>query len=127
MFAYPSEDFYANVKVEILPELSYEKSKKALIDNFNYLLASGDSRRNYTLKPHINGFEIQGLDRGKREGGVLGVYLLFNDPTRTAITIYMLNQEPPLRFKTIEEYAVLRDRFLSGYTGCIRKGLNSHP
>jgi len=127
MFAYPGESFYANVKVEILPEPGYEKSKKALMDNFDYLLASGDNRRNYALKPHMNGFEIQGLDRSKREGGVLGIYLLFNDATRTVLTIYMLNQEPPERFTTIEEYAALRDRFLSGYTSCIRKALDSHP
>jgi hypothetical protein len=123
MFAYPDEDFYANVKVELLPEESYAQSKTALIDNFEYILASGDNTRNYALKPKLNGFEIQGLDRSKREGGVLGIYLLFEDATRTVVTIYFLNQEPPKRFKTMEEYAVLRDRFLNSYTSCIRAGL----
>jgi hypothetical protein len=123
MFAYPGEDFYANVKVEILPEEGFSDSKKALISNFEQILASGDDARNYRLKPTLNGFEIQGLDRSKREGGVLGIYLLFNDATRTVITIYMLNQEPPKRFRTIEEYAALRDRFLNEYTSCVRKGL----
>lgn len=127
MFAYPGEDFYANVKVELLPAPGYEQTKKALIANFEYLLASGDNSRNYALKPHLNGFDIQGLDRSKREGGVLGVYLLFDDATHTVLTIYMLNQEPPHRFRTMEEYATLRDAFLSGYTGCIRKGLKTRP
>jgi hypothetical protein len=127
MFAYPGEDFYANVKVELLPEQGYNQAKKALITNFEYILASGDNSRNYALKPHMNGFEIQGLDRGKREGGVLGIYLLFDDPTRTVVTIYMLNQEPPRRFKTMEEYARLRDSFLTGYTACIRKNLKTQP
>jgi hypothetical protein len=31
------------------------------------------------MKPRLNGFEIQGLDRSKREGGVLGIYLFFDD------------------------------------------------
>ena len=127
MFAYPDEDFYANVKVEILPDEGYEKSKAALIGNFDYVLASGDNSRNYKLKPQVNGFQIQGLDRTKREGGVLGIYLLFDDPTRTVMTIYFLNQEPPKRFKTMEEYAVIRDQFLNNYTSCIRQSLHVAP
>lgn len=42
MFAYPDKDFYANVKVEILPEKNYAATKQSLIDNFDYVLASGD-------------------------------------------------------------------------------------
>lgn len=125
MFAYPGEDFYANVKVEVLPATNWDDLRTALADNFDFLLASGDDVRNYRLKPQINGFAVQGQDRPKREGGVLGFYLLFENTTHTAITIYFLNQEPAVRFKTLEEYAVLRDRFLNEYTACIRKGLAS--
>ncbi|HTD95692.1 MAG TPA: hypothetical protein VK627_02135 [Edaphobacter sp.] len=124
MFAYPDEEFYANVKVEILPSEGYFESKEALISDFEHTLA-GDNSRNYSLKPHLNGFEIQGLDRSRREGGVLGIYLFFDDPNHTVTTIYFLNQEPPKRFKTMQEYAVVRDRFLNEYTSCIRKAL--HP
>jgi hypothetical protein len=129
MFAYPGENFYANVKVEILPAEGYAASKEALISAFEHTLASDDNSRNYALKPRLNGFEIQGLDRSKREGGVLGIYLFFDDPTRAVTTIYFLNQEPPKRFKTMQEYATLRDRFLNEYTSCIRKAitLNSEP
>ena len=123
MFAYPKEDFYANVKVEILPAEGYAASKDALISDFEHTLATDDNSRNYALKRRLNQFDIQGLDRSKREGGVLGVYLLFDDPTRTVITIYFLNQEPPKRFHNMQEYAVIRDRFLNEYTFCIRKAL----
>lgn len=123
MFAYPNEDFYANVKVEILPTENYAASKDALTNEFEYILASGDTSRNYSLKAHLNGFEIQGLDRNKREGGVLGIYLLFDNPSRTVTTIYFLNQDSPTHFKTMAEYATLRDHFLAGYTSCIRKAL----
>src|SRR4249919_1978035 len=100
---------YANLKVEILPEGGYSDPKKALEGNFDYILASGDNQRNHKLKPPLNGLEIQGLDRSKREGGVLGIYLPFDDATRTVTTIYFLNQEPPKRFTTMEEYSALRD------------------
>jgi hypothetical protein len=123
MFAYPDEDFYANVKVEILPKDGYADSKKALTGEFEKILAADDNSRNYKLKPQLNGFDIQGLDRSKREGGVLGIYLLFDDPTRTVMTIYFLNQEPPKRFRTMEEYGAVRDHFLAEYTTCIRSGI----
>jgi hypothetical protein len=123
MFAYPGEDFYANVKVEILPADTWSDARNTLSENFDYLLASGDDVRNYSLRPDLNGFSIAGQDRTKREGGVLGFYLLSDNTTHTVITIYFLNQEPP--FKTMQEYAVLRDRFLNGYTACIRKNLQS--
>ena len=61
-FGYSEQEPYANVDVESIPDASYAKSKAALIDNFEYVLASGDDVRNYKLKPKLNGFEIQGLD-----------------------------------------------------------------
>jgi hypothetical protein len=123
MFAYPGEDFYANVKVEVLPADTWSDARTTLSENFDYLLASGDDVRNYRLQPELNGFPVEGQDRAKREGGVLGFYLLFENATHTVITIYFLNQEPPVKFHTIQEYAVLRDRFLNGYTACIRRAL----
>src|SRR5437868_13518606 len=114
MFAYPEKDFYANVKVEILPEKNYAETRKFLIDSFDYTLASDDgSTRNYGLKSMQHGLDVRGLDRGKLEGGVLGLYLLLDDSSRMVTTIYFLNQEPKDRsFQTMEEYRVQRDRFL---------------
>ena len=125
MFAYPGEDFYLNMKVERLDAETYATSKAHLIDNFDYLLASGDNVRNYRLKPSLNGFDVSGLDRSKREGGVLGIYLLFDNASHTAMTLYFLNQEPPKRFQTMEQYAALRDAFLRSYTTCVRHELGS--
>jgi hypothetical protein len=120
MFAYPDKDFYANVKVEILPEKNYAETRQFLIDSFDYTLASGgENTRNYGLKPTLNGLDVRGLDRDKLEGGVLGLYLLLDDPSRMVTTIYFLNQEPKGRsFQTMEEYRAMRDRFLGTYTAC---------
>jgi hypothetical protein len=123
MFAYPDKDFYANVKVEILPEKNYAETRQSLIDNFDYMLNSeAGNTRNYGLKPVLNGLDVRGLDRDKLEGGVLAVYLLLDDPSRMVTTIYLLNQEPNDRsFQTLEEYRVQRDRFLATYTSCVGK------
>jgi len=120
MFAYPGKEFYANVKVEILPEKDYAKTREILIDNFDHILASGGgTTRNYGLKAMLNGLDARGLDREKLEGGVLGIYLLLDDTSRILTTIYFLNQEPEGRsFQTMEEYRVARDRFLDTYSAC---------
>ena len=121
MFAYPDKDFYANVKVEILPEKNYAETRQFLIDSFDYTLASGDGdTRNYGLKPMQHGLDVRGLDRDKLEGGVLGLYLLLDDTSRIVTTIYFLNQEPKDRsFQTMEEYRAMRDLFLGTYTACV--------
>jgi hypothetical protein len=121
MFAYPDKDFYANVKVEILPEKNYAESRQFLIDSFDYALASGkETTRNYGLKPMLNSLDVRGQDRDKLEGGMLGLYLLFDDASRMVTTIYFLNQEPKDRsFQTMEEYRATRDRFLATYTTCV--------
>lgn len=122
MFAYPNADFYTNVKAELLSADSYSQSKQSLLDNFQHL-AHGNTV-NTVLRSPLNGFEVHGLDREKIEGGVLGIYLLFDDATHVATTIYMLNQEPQSRkFQTMDEYRSVHDRFLPSYTGCIRSNL----
>ena len=93
--------------------------KGYLLENFEHM-AHGNTV-NKDLTTPLNGFEAHGLDRERLEGGVLGVYLLFDDPAHSVTTIYLLNQEPQDRkFQTIEEYQSLRDRFLRSYTACIR-------
>lgn len=124
MFAYPDTDFYANVKAELLPAANYPQLKQFLLDNFQYL-AHGNIV-NSSLHSPLNGFEAHGLDREKLEGGVLGIYLLFDNSAHVVTTIYLLNQEPQSRkFQTIEEYRQLRDRFLVSYSACVRKNQQS--
>lgn len=119
MFAYPDTDFYANVKAELLPSGEYPQLKRYLLANFDHL-AHGN-KVNTALRSPLNGFEVHGLDREKLEGGVLGVYLLFDNSAHIVTTVYLLNQEPQARkFQTLGEYGELRDQFLDAYAACIR-------
>jgi hypothetical protein len=119
MLAYPDTDFYANVKADLLPAEKYPELKKDLLDNFQHL-AHGNTV-NTAMRSPLNGLEVHGLDRDKLEGGVLGVYLLFDNDAHLVTIIYLLNQEPQSRkFQTIGEYHTLRDQFLAAYTGCIQ-------
>jgi len=122
-FSYPSTSFFATVKVEQLPPDSFDQGKTDLISNFDHILAGGDdSARNmsFALRPHLNGFEVYGLDRKKLEGNTLGIYLLIDNRTHIIASVFFLNQEPKLRkFSTLAEYANLRDHFLDAYTSCV--------
>ncbi len=120
MFAYPGTDFYANVKAEQLPAVHHSQLKQILLDSLQHL-APGNTI-NPSLNSPINGLEAHGLDRNTLEGGVLGIYLLFDNSSRIVTTIYFLNQEPQNRkFQTLDEYHQLREQFLKSYSSCIRK------
>jgi len=124
MFAYPDTDFYANVKTELLPSANYSQLKQIVLDGLQHL-APGNTI-NVSLKSPINGLEAHGLDRNKLDGGVLGVYLFFDNTAHVVTTIYFLNQEPQSRkFQTLDEYRLLRDRFLDSYSSCIQKNQQS--
>ncbi len=120
---YPDQDFYANLRVEKLAAKGFRAQKATLIEEFNHTLAqSPEGSRNYSLPARKRGFEIYGLDRNRLGGGVLGIYLFFDDLNRIATTIYFLNQDAATRpFQTMEQYAKLRDQFLDSYTACVRK------
>jgi hypothetical protein len=123
MFAYPMTDFYANVKAELLPADQYAALKQTLLANLHFLESEkGGPSPAEALPAGLHGFEVHGNDRAKLEGGVLGMYLMFDDQARVATTIYFLNQHAwERRFQTMEEYGRLRDRFLRTYTGCVRQ------
>jgi hypothetical protein len=123
MLAYPFTDFFANVKAEELPEDRYPALKAALLANLAYLESQpGGPEDARSLPANLHGFEVHGNNRSKLEGSVLGMYLLFDDPAHVATTIYFLNQESWRRsFQTMEDYARLRDQFLTTYTGCVRE------
>lgn len=124
-FAYPGEQPFANVKVELLPAATYAAEKTDLISEFDKINATGnDTQRNYTMKPTLNGFQIQGFDRTALDGKVLGIYLLFDNAHHVATTAYFLNAPVGQRkFDSLNEYTGLREGFLNAYTVCVRKAL----
>jgi hypothetical protein len=123
-FAYPGADAYASVKVELLPEPNFLANRKLLTDDFEDILASDKGVvRNTTRKSPFNGFSINGMDRTTMQGTTLGIYLLIDDRTRIATTVYLLNPKKGA-MKTPEDYARKRDTFLFNYTKCIRNNQN---
>ena len=67
----------------------------------------------------MSGFGAVGLDRIAVTGTTLGIYLLLDDRTHIATTVYLLNP-PQSKFKVTADYARARDTFLYNYTRCVR-------
>jgi hypothetical protein len=123
MFQYPLTDFFADAKVELLPAARYAELKQTLLSNLHFLESErGGPTPARALPVGLHGFEVHGNDRQKLEGNVVGMYLLFDDKTHVATTVYFLNQQSWQRkFQTMDEYGRLRDNFLRNYPGCVRE------
>lgn len=123
-FAYPGAEPYASVKVEQMPADNYAANRRLLLDDFDDIIASDAMvARNTTHGATLSGFAAVGLDRIAVTGTTLGIYMLLDDRTHVAATVYLLNP-PQSKFKLPAEYARARDTFLYNYTRCIRNNQN---
>jgi len=119
LIAYQNEPF-VNLKAEQFDKTRYSTDKQSLIDSLES--SAKDSPNMESEKPtksKMGRFESYAINRTKLEGGVLSIYLWFDDSGAQVLTAYILNDEPAVRkFKTIDEYRNLRDRFLQELNGC---------
>jgi hypothetical protein len=123
-FAYPGAQPFASVKVEQLPAENYTANRKLLLDDFDDIIASDKMvSKNNTHGTTMSGFPVVGLDRIVVSGTTLGIYMLLDDHTHVASTVYLLNP-PQSKFKVAADYARARDTFLYNYTRCVRNNQN---
>jgi hypothetical protein len=123
-FAYTGAAPFASVKVEQLPADNWTTNRRLLLEDFDDIVASDKGvTRNAQRGPTLSAFSVVGLDRKAIEGNTLGIYLLLDDRTHVAATVYLLNP-PQSKFKTLSEYASARDTFLYNYTRCVRNNQN---
>lgn len=121
-FAYPGTDVFVNLKVEQSTPQSYSQDKEIILESMKWALSKSKAINEKEMrKITVNGFELQGYDRNVLGFGiVIGTYVFFEDNTQKVITVYFLNQKSNQRKpQTIEEYYVLRDKFLQQYTSCV--------
>jgi len=134
MLAYPGSDFFANLKVERSEDARYPDDKRAVVAHMEYMATRSSEWAGVSVplehRTH-KGLDLYSIDWHTIDfyipnnpvtlgGGPIGTYVLFEDARRLIVTVYFLNQRPERRrFQTIEEYRVLRDRFLESYTTCL--------
>lgn len=118
---------FVNFKAEQLSKTNFQRDKKTLISNLEYLITHTEGMEsNKPQQSALNGFDVYALNRKQLEGGVLSIYLLFQDSAQVVVTLYLLNTPPEApKFSTIQQYQGLRDKFLNSYTVCASKHLNT--
>jgi len=119
LIAYQNEPF-VNLKAEQFDKTRYSTDKQSLIDSLeSSAKGTPNMESEKPTKSKVGRFESYAINRTKLEGGVLSIYLWFDDSGAQVLTAYLLNDEPAARkFKTIDEYRNLRDRFLQKLSGC---------
>lgn len=120
LIAYRQEEAFVNLKAEQLDKARYLADKQALIASLE-TSAKGtpNMESDKPAKSKFGRFESYGINRTKLEGGVLSIYLFFDDSAAQVLTAYILNDEPENRkFQTIDDYHELRDRFLRKLSAC---------
>lgn len=116
---------FVNFKAERLGKSNYLRDKNALISSLEYAATTSQGMEsNKPQQSSLGGFDLYSIDRKQLEGGVLSIYLLFQDSEQIAVTLYLLNTPPEApKFGTMEEYHRLRDNFLNSYVACAGKHL----
>lgn len=119
LVTYQDSEPFANVKVERFPKATYTQEKTNLLNSLEYL----DSKPGMDPKVQTaskNGLTLYGISRNELKGAVLSIYNVFLDDRHVAIGMYLLNAEAADRkFKTIDEYKEIRDKFLDAYSKCV--------
>ena len=118
MLAYPSTDFFANLKLELSQDSRYPQDKQTVVESLRYLSnqSSREARTSVPIeRPAYRGVDVYGVNFPTIDfyiennpptlgGGPIGTYVLFDDPRKVIVTVYFLNQRPGgRRFKTTEE------------------------
>ncbi len=121
VFVNRDNGFKVNMKIEQSDSQDYLRDKQVIVESLKWVLSTSiemDARGIKTSR--MKRFETYGLDRATLEiGNVIGTYVFFSDTDQKIITIYFVNQGPKVRkFQTIEEYGILRDKFLNRYATC---------
>jgi len=119
LVTYRQDEPFGNLKVERIPEKEFVNVRANLLNSFDYL--SSEPGMDPKIRTQaFNGLTFYGVDRNKLEGGVLSTYALFREDRNIVVSLYLLNAEPAERkFKTLEEYKAIRDKFLDAFSKCM--------
>lgn len=140
MYTYPDSQSFANVKIEQSVAGKYESDKKQIVDNIRNIV----KRKKWQLEQYFKkdpklktvlatksakGKDLITLEEGIIEGyeyigytenalglmeDTLSQIQIFVPQQQITISAYLLNQRKT-KFKTIDEFIELRDRFLQNY------------
>lgn len=119
VYAYPGNGPFARMMVEQSDWNSYvedvQTAQQALEET------ARDSDAHYQLLT-LTGASGQSVTKKQMAGETLGSTELYFDADRTIVTVYYLHPAPDkARFKSLQEFSSLRERFEAGYVQCVAR------
>lgn len=122
MLAFPATRPFVNLKVERSVAGQYAADKQTVIDQMQYMADRTPAHTIALTRRMQDGIDVAALDNPALTAAVIGFYTLFDDAHGIIATAYLLNQAPEQRaFKTLDEYGVMRDRFVRNMTACMAR------
>ena len=120
ILAFPNTDPFVNLKIEVSVAGLYAEDKNVVLEEMQAMVAaSGDPKLRLERRTR-RGVEVASLNRSKLEGGVIGIYALFDDAESMIVTAYVLNQLSERRaYQDMEGYKKMRDTFVEEYIQCM--------
>lgn len=121
MFAYPPDDYFVNLKVELSIPAEYASDRKLILRQMELLAQEGD--RLPLEHREFHGYDLYAVHRATiTDANVLSMYSMFQDRDRKIVTVYFLTGDPAKRrFQTVDEHKRMRERFLEEYFTCVDK------
>lgn len=117
IYAYPNTGPFARMMVEQSDWNSYAEDVQTAQQSLEETARNGDD--NY-LPLTLTGASGQSVTKKQMAGETLGITQLYFDTDRMIVSMYYLNPPPDkARFKSLEEFTLLRQRFEAGYVQCV--------
>jgi hypothetical protein len=117
-----SSEPLVNLKIERSIDGKFDADRAAIMLQMDRISAASTGPRKVAVERSTqDGIEVAGLNNSAiGTPGVISLYQLFDAPTGTIATAYLLNQAPAVReYKTQAEYDVLRERFVGVLSKCM--------
>lgn len=119
IYAYPDKVPFARMMVEQSEWNSYDEDVRTEQQALEESTHAGDT--NY-LSFKLNGVSAQNVTKSQIAGETLGRTELYFDSDHTIVSVYYIN--PPVdkaRFKTMQEFSSVRERFETSYATCVAR------
>lgn len=116
IYAYPDKVPFARMMVEQSEWSSYDEDVKNAQQSLEDPTRAGDA---HYLSFKLNGVSAKNVTKSQMVGETLGRTELYFDIDHTLVSIYYMN--PPVdkaRFKSMQEFSSVRERFEASYATC---------
>lgn len=117
-----SSEPLVNLKIERSIAGKFDADRAAILAQMERISAGSKGPRQVAIERSTqDGIEVAGMNNSAiGTPGVISLYQLFDAPTETIATAYILNQAPAVReYKTQADYDALRDQFIGALSKCM--------